>query len=428
MKFLIDKKIGILFIVLLVVSALYPTYFISDDWEHLDSIYKNGSNVYLKFWIYRIPALYFSHTTLFPLFLNEYFMLANFICWFFFFLGMLYALETFKVLERLKKEPLWFFILFFLMICFNHNNFEFIFWPSFMVNFPGFFLVCFGFYITKRYNTWKMQFLRSLLWVTSFYFTESLFFMGALLEIAYVLWFLTERSLKDKIIFLVKQFLIPTVLLVVSKITLTYLKPYGYAAALGFKPHLLSQTLSLIFLHDYYKVRWLTGGLALFSYIGLFTLLYKIRGRKKILRTELIFSIIVLISTSYYFLIMDYSARRAIGGQLFITWGGLCLAYLAVWRQDKKSKLRSFILVLFPLCWMAHSTYVINLKVGDRKAFRRNGLEIRNKMEKAKSPVHISRDDIMKDVNTGWNLVNEKQTSGWVRHFFSEDELKKLSY
>ncbi|MFT6604563.1 MAG: hypothetical protein ACJARO_002086, partial [Bacteriovoracaceae bacterium] len=46
MKFLIDKKIGILFIVLLVISALYPTYFISDDWEHLDSIYKNGSNTY----------------------------------------------------------------------------------------------------------------------------------------------------------------------------------------------------------------------------------------------------------------------------------------------------------------------------------------------------------------------------------------------
>lgn len=428
MKFLIDKKIGVLFIVLLVISALYPTYFISDDWEHLDSIYKNGSNVYIKFWIYRIPALYLSHTTLFPLFVNEYFALANLVCWFFFFLGMLFALETFNILDRLKKESTWFFVFFFLMICFNHNNFEFIFWPSFMVNFPGFFLVCFGFYITKKFNTWKMQFLRAILWVISFYFTESLFFMGALLEIAYALWLLPKYSFKEKVSFLIKQFLIASIILVISKITLTYLKPYGYAAALGFKPHLMYQTLSLIFLHDYYKVRWLTGLLALTSYAGLIFLIYKARGRKKFISTEVLFSIIVFISTSYYFLVMDYSARRAVGGQLFIAWGGLCIGYLTIWLQDKNSKMRTFVLILFPLCWFIHSAYVINLKVGDRRAFRENALEIRQRMEKGENPVKISRNDIMKDVNTGWNLVNKKQTSGWVRHFFSEEELEKLSY
>ncbi|MFT6603881.1 MAG: hypothetical protein ACJARO_001394 [Bacteriovoracaceae bacterium] len=125
---------------------------------------------------------------------------------------------------------------------------------------------------------------------------------------------------------------------------------------------------------------------------------------------------------------MDYSARRALGGQLFITWGGLCLAYLSIWRQESKTRLRSFVIVLFPLCWLAHSVYVVNLKLGDREAFRRNAMQIRLRMEKSNSPVRISRGDIMKDVNTGWNLVNEKQTSGWVRHFFSNEELKKILY
>lgn len=428
MKFLLDKKIGWALLVFILISCLYPTYFISDDWEHLDSIYKNGSNTYIKFWIYRIPSLYFSHTRLFPLFKSEYFMLANFICWFFLLLGVLYALEGLKVLEKLKREKTWFFVFFIVMLSFNHNNFEFLFWPSFMVNFPGFFLVSLGFYLTKRYPTWWMLSLKSVLWTIGFYSTESLFFMGALLDIGYVLWLKADDSLKEKVLFLVKQLILPFALVFISKVILTYLKPYGYAAKLGFKPHLLIQTLSLIFLHDYYKVRWLTGSLAFVSYILLIFKLYKGRGRKAFLSTELLFSIIVLISTSYYFYVMNYSARRALSGQLYITWGGFCLIYFYVWKQDKTNMLRKIILVLFPLCWLVHSVYVINLKVGDRMAFRENALQIRKRMESGEKPVKVHRNDIMKNVNTKWNLVNEKQTSGWIRHFFKEEELKNLSY
>ena len=104
--------------------------------------------------------------------------------------------------------------------------------------------------------------------------------MGALLEVAYLLWVRTDLSDKNKIKCLFKELVIPGILLVVSKVTLTYLRPYGYAAALGFKPHLLFQTLSLVFLHDYYKVRWLTGTIALISYSGLIFLLIKKKGFK----------------------------------------------------------------------------------------------------------------------------------------------------
>jgi len=428
MKFLVDKKIGLLFILLLIISWLYPTYFISDDWEHLDSIYKNGSNTYIKFWIYRIPSLYFSHTTLFPLFQNEYFMLANLVCWFFFFLGTLYALETFKILDRIKKESTWFFLGFFLMLSFNHTNFEFILWPSFMVNFPGYFLVILGFYLTKRFNSIWLQLLKAIFWTIGFYFTESLFFMGALLEIAYILWFQADKNLIVKFKELLKQTIIPFLLVFVSKVILTYLKPYGYAAALGFKPHLFSQTLSLIFLHDYYKVRWLTGSLALISYLAMTFWVFRDRGAKNFLKTEALFAVIILVSTSYYFIVMDYSARRAIGGQLFITWGTFCFGYLYLWFRKSECKIRKVVLILFPLCWLAHSVYVINLKLGDRSAFRRNAEVLRSRLKSEKLPVNVQRMDIMKDVNTGWNLVNKKQKSGWMRHFFNKDELKQFDY
>lgn len=428
MKFLLDKKIGFVFLLFVVISFLYPTYFISDDWEHLDSIYQEGAAVYLRLWLFRIPALYFVHLNAFPLFEKEYFFLANLIFWLFFLGGMLYALEGLKFLDKLKKESTLFFCFFMVMICFNHNNFEFIFWPSVMVNFPGFFLVSLGFYLTKKYDSWGIQFIKAILWMIGFYFTESLFFMGALLEVAYVLWHQANCSLKKQFMGLFRQLILPAILVLISKLTLTSIESYGYAMGIGFKPHLLYQSLSMVFLHDYYKTRWLTGGLAALSYLLIFVYLFKNKKAKAFLRTEVLFGLIILISLFYYYTIMTYSARRAMGGQLFITWGALCLGYFYVWKSDKDKLLRKIILVLFPLCWFTHSVYVIDQKLGDRSAFRKNAAVIRAKLENGPWPIQVNRSDIMKGVNTGWNLVNKKQKSGWVRHFFKESELKKLKY
>ncbi|MCO4753996.1 MAG: hypothetical protein KC478_05920, partial [Bacteriovoracaceae bacterium] len=320
-------RVVLLFVTVAILSLLYPVYFVADDWEHLNAYYGVGPDNYLRPWLYRLPGLYFTHQLLFPLFKNEFFFLGNFICWGFFLMGTLLVFDFLGVYKKLNKEPLWFYLMFCLMTMFNPNNFEWLFWPTVMVNFPGFFAVCLGIWITGRYKLWVFQILKGFLWAYGFYCYESLFFFGALVELSRIA-MKDDGHLFEKFKMFTYQLLGPVLVIFGSKVILSSMESYPYVSKVGFKLHLFLQSMSMIFLHDYYKTRWLTGSLFLISTLLLFIYLFRRRSKKNFLNKEFILIIATLLSVSYYFIIMDYSARRAIGGQLFFSWGSFCFIYL----------------------------------------------------------------------------------------------------
>ncbi len=421
-----NNKIIFLFIVLMIFSWLYPVYFVADDWEHLNAYYGVGPDVYLRPWLFRLPGLYITHQLIFPLFKNELFFLGNFLCWSFLFSGLLLILDYLNVLKKLLSEPLWFFVSFFFMLAFNGNNFEWLFWPTVMVNFPGFFAVGLGLWLTKNSKHWFRQVIKGILWGYGFYCYESLFFMGVLIQVSGEL--LKNRKFKDSMIPILKQLFISILFLVISKSILSSIESYGYVSKVGFKKHLFTQSMSLIFLHDYYKTRWLTGGINLLAILFLLWTTFRSLDRKSLLNKALPILIVFMVSISYYFVIMDYSARRAIGGQVFFSWGCLSLMYLNIKWKTHKNKIDKAVLILFPLCWILHFSYVTSIKAIDKRSYQENIVSVKKRISTSVNKLSVTREEMVEGVETGWNVVNKDQERGWIKHVLTKEEIEKVSF
>lgn len=425
----------LLFIIFLLftLSLLYPLHFVADDWEHIDAYHRGLSYQFISKFIHRVPSLIILHQLLFPFFYKGYFVLGKFITWFFLIFSSWSAINLFFAEIKIQKIKWYSLALITFLLAFGPNNYEWNLWPTNLTLMPSVFFILFSLYLDKKKSTIYSKVFKFFSVIFGFYAYESLLVLYILLEVSHT--FYVEReddgdwiALKLTIIKTLREVLPVIIVCISSKVILQKIYPYPYVAKKGFKLHLFNQFISLSFLHDYYKTRWISSPFSLLPIlIFIFDRLKRDTKIQKI-KDLLLFTAFIL-GSSYYFMVMDYSSRRALGGQLYFIWGLiLILCYDFYQKSEVKKPIRKVIVSFFIFGYLFHQGYIMDMKNHEKKQLISNAIEIKQSIESASSlPYTVPYELFHKDFRRGWNLAIPLQLRGYISHMISEEHMMKTT-
>ncbi len=427
----ITKNQGLLIFstLFILLSLLYPIHFISDDWEELDAFYSGIQRLHHDNFMRRFPiAVLLLHLTFFKIFANELFFLGKFIFWGCQIAAYALVLSIFvdNFWQKLRSQAGYALLL--IVISFSPNNYEWNMWPTNISLFPMLLLMALSFkFYTLNIRSPLYWLIKTIVYIAAFTTSESLIPMFILLECAFHIYKI-DSSWPQKIKALAIQTIPPIIIILILKIF--FLTVSVDISNRGFKPHLFSQLLSLTFFHDYYKALFATGSLSLLSIIMLIFCRVK-NDLKTFLTKDLILFILYLLGTSYYYYLMDYSSRRALAGPLYFFWGWTTISFLYLTINKTKYVPRlapKVAITLFLLSFSIHTIYVAKIKYSNKQAIATNVAAIKQRIHTEKQlPIIISPGDIKKGFfKRGWNLVNNTQFNGFLRHYLTKEELKKI--
>lgn len=416
-------------VVFITLCAIYPVYFISDDWEHLNLYHQGRGAERALFWTYRVPSMVVLHMTFFPLFVKNLFFLGKFTLWLFLFTATIITLSLYikDFFQKFRSSII--MGLFPIVLAFPPNNYEWSFWPTNMTLFPALTLIAWVMKMSlEKPQSIFWNLFRAVIYAVGFYTYETILPMMILIELSWILYFShPDKNFFKQIFQLIKQITPGFILIFFSRMILHSIAPYPYGGAWGFQPHLFEQFLAVTFITDYYKMIFASGT---FLFIGML-LLAIIRLRQNALnfiRKDLLILLAYFVGSSYYFIIMFYSSRRALGGQLYFFWGWILLGIYFAFQNQKVSKsLKRASLFLIILPFLAHQTYVFQSKRFEQNRIETNAQELHTIIKNAKEyPVKIDDRQPLTGFKRAWNFAIRPQVDGYLRHYLSKEELEKV--
>ncbi len=420
------------------MACFYPITFMADDWERLYAYYTDNLPAFLTPYYLRFFVQGLSTEYLFPLFIYSL-PLGAFVFWSSLTLAAFFYLRPFTHLISTKSQLShnFFFsgpILIFFV--FMPNNYEWNFFPTVMTLLPVILLMSISFFFSHRPQTQSWQkILHIIVVVLGFYAYESLLPMAILFELAYVLYVVPidlinkkQRSLFQSLLSSLPIIIPVVVLSFILKIISHHhqlqmngnMQEFGYEW--GYKHFLFWQFLQMSLNHDFYKIRWFSGSLSLIFFMlllyGRYTSLKK-ENRLTDLKKDALIVLAYIVGSSYYFLIMNYSSRRALGGPLYFWWGFCSLALISLTFKTSLSRFFKISIWLFYLSsFFVHHEYIARQKRIDKSVYDSMKLEIQNKaINNRNAPlIKISLEEITQYLSRSWNLENPIQLHGFLKH------------
>lgn len=437
-----------LIMIFLALCFFHPTYFMADDWERLYAHYSENTDNFLRAYYLRYFVQGFSSEYIFRLFFffpSVPLFLGKFVLWGCLLMAAWLYIDSFNLhfanrslRHSVRTSPWWGMVP--LIAAFHPNNYEWNFFPTIMTLLPTLLIMAIIFRVTHRgpITLGKILF-NTLAILLGFYAYESLLPFAILMEIAFFFYSDKKSQSDGKTCKSILSFSFPVILSAVVLKIISYqhhmavnghLQTESYSAKLGFKAHLFWQMISMTINHDYYKTRWGTGILALIGVILFIWARMRTSNRKTILKRDLPLILSYLIGTSYYYLIMDYSARRAMGGPLYFFWGFFFLCFLYLFQHPSLSKTFRKVLCFFIIVpFFLHHGYIFKEKKFEKDTFFKAAKEIKEKIHRSSEseiPVVITIEEVTHDLKRGWHLVNPIQLHGLLSHHLSKVEYGKV--
>lgn len=421
------KNLIIFLLFFIGLCFLTPVYFIADDWEHLNWYHQDLPPHTLIQLFYRHTGLYIVHQIFFPLFAEGHFILGKFVIYSFLIGSMLLICDLFiKNFWTEFKNNLWMLFLP-LFMAFAPNQYEWNYWPTNMTCIPSLFLMTLFFWAEKTYKHYILSFIKNFFYIFAGFTFESLIPLAVLLEISYV-FYLEKRTFLDGIKRIISRTLPMLIIFFLAKYKLNSMAPFSYDAKFGFKLHLFQQWLSLFFSHDYYKTRHLTGSLAALSMIVL--TIYRWKNLEKDLRNKEIFILFSLtVGCCYYWMIQDYSSRRAVGGQLYFFWGWFSIYLFSLFKDLKSHPLSIKVTAfLFLFSTFAHHGYVFKTKYHEKVTIEVNAQKARDLVDDYQGNAYRFDPSFPRqNLGRAWNFIGVRQLNGFLRHYLNDEQLGKVN-
>jgi len=442
MLFINSKKIippgssTIICLCLGIMAIYHPTHFMADDWEWIYAFKTNNLTEYTRHLYHRFILHGLSIRYVFFLFLPFSLVLGKFVTWGLLLLASYFYLITFAPQLVLTLKTRWWCLPCFLfLLAFPPNNHESLFFPSVMTLLPIFTVLSLIFYVSHLGQIKGQAYWQIAGGVIAFYTYESLLVFYVLMECAYVFYHCPQSlicKLKQCASAVLPAILTCALLKILGHIIMLQAFrgekiPLAYAAKWGFQWEQFYQLLQMSFLHDYYKIRWATGSFALVGVLLVAAGRLKVAGLKSFIQTEGILLLFYFLGTIYYYLIMDYSSRRALGGPLFFLWGLCSIAYVSLMLHSGISGLyKRALSFCFILPFLVHHGYIIHIKLQEEQILERNHQKIKATLAKANTAdVPISMSMVSEGLVRGWNIVNPIQHHGYLKYYLTPAEYAK---
>ena len=423
-----NKNIIIFSLAFLALCFITPVYFMADDWEHLNWYHQNLPPFTLIQLFYRHTGLYIVHQLFFPIFAEGYFFSAKLLIY-----GMLVGssflvcdlfIDNFK--DKFKNSLIFTFLI--LFMSFAPNQYEWNYWPTNMTCIPSMFLMILCFWAEKKYKYYHLAFIKNLAYLFAGFTFESLIALAVLLELSYII-YIEKRDFLSMIKKVLNRTLPILIIFFITKFKMNSFAPFPYPAKFGFKWHLFEQWLSIFFSHDYYKTRHLTGSVAIVSLLSL--VFYRIKNvERDLLYKELFIFFSLIVGCSYYWLVQDYSSRRAIGGQYYFFWGWLSIyLFHLLSRFNESNRILKGTLILFLITTFAHHTYVFKTKYAEMFTIEENAKKAKELLSQySGTGYRFDPRFPRQNIGRAWNFIGVRQLNGFLRHYLNEDELKKINF
>ncbi len=423
-----SKKYLVFFFVFIVICLLTPVYFMADDWEHLNWYHQGLPPYTLIQLFYRHTGLYIVHQLFFPLFAEGYFFFAKILIY-----GMLVS-SSFLICDlfiedfRLKMKNSYLFILLPLFMSFAPNQYEWNYWPTNMTCISSMFLMVLCFWLEKKYKYYSLAFVKNIAYIFAGFTFESLIPLAVLLELSFII-YREKRSFEDMIKKILNRTLPFLIIFLLAKYKMNSLAPFPYDAKWGFKLHLFQQWLSIFFSHDYYKTRHLTGSVVALCLLFLVVMRWR-KIEKDLFFKELFLFFALIVGSSYYWLIQDYSSRRALGGQLYFYWGWVSLFLFSILEKRKEVGRPIYsITLVFILFTFIHHGHVFHTKYNEKFAIDRNVKKAKSMLKSYEgNSFHFDAHFPRQGIGRAWNFIGVRQLNGFLRHSLTKEEQAKIKF
>jgi hypothetical protein len=371
-------------------------------------------------YFYRLPVCRIAYGLLFPLFLL-YPVWAKILLWGMAVFGLYLPLSWFFC--KYDLDPA-FLPVTALLVFFAPNQYELIYNYSSLPFCLGFLFGGLGFYFMRK----EKRIPGALLYLLSFLTLESFLVLGILLEVSV---FLPVPFDGKKIKALGRNLLFILAPYAAVRLTLHMIHPYGYNAGFVFQ---LTQVKGLVIqlgLVNFFKMNAILSLLQLLLYVfiaGAVARKMDSEGRKRCLFSILLLFAVLSAASSYYF-IMNYSAGRALAGQVAFCWG---LYLLLVNRYvDRKQKRMS---VKIPLFILAVSVQLVSVfliyrtKQFNYDQIRRELAAVRNKLDQKTGLVDLEAMEIHRRFKRDWIFASDEDVRLMFKYFLSDADYSRLRF
>jgi len=393
----------------------------TDDW-HTANILKQGRELPLFSdpYFFRLPVCKIAYNLIFPLFLIHPFW-AKITVWGSAVFGIYLVLSWFFRKHALNSA---FLPITALLVFFAPNQYELVYNWSSLPFCLGFLFSGLGFYFMRK----EKKIPGSILYLLSFFTLESFLVLGILLEAAV---FLPVPFEEGKRRALGRNFLFLIVPFAAVRLFLQALHPYSYG--IGFALN-LGQARGLVIqcgFVNFFKVNWVLSLLQLLLYgmIARAILGKKTSDEKKRGLYSILLLTAILFAASAYYYAMNYSAGRALAGQVAFCWG---LYMLLVNRYiGEKQKWLSGKIPLFVLAvsvQLAAVFLIYQKKQFNFGQIRREVAAVRDELGQTTGLLDLKEMEIRHRFKRDWIFASGEDIKLMFRYYLTDAENSRLRF
>ena len=311
-----------------------------------------------------------------------------------------------------------------LLVFFAPNQYELIYNWSSLPFCLGFLFAGLGFHFFRKGE----KIPGTLLYMSSFFTVESFFVLGLLLEISVFLPFSFERN---KMKALGGRLLLLALPYAAARFILQVIHPYDYG--IGFN-NILGQIKGLVVqcgLINFFKMNSILSLLQ----IGLVAIVARAAFRmmsseeKKDVRYSFLWlSAVILVASSYYY-VMNYSAGRALAGQVAFCWG-LYLWLVNRWISGGRKQVsgKICILLLAVSVQIAAAFLIYRTKSFNYGQIQGEIVAVKEKLRLAPGPVNIDPTGIRSRFKRDWIFASDEDVELMFQYYLTHAEYSRLHF